>query len=96
MDDETRRVSELENELAETRVELSETIEAIQERLAPSALAANAADRVRHSAVVEKVRANLLPITAVGAGIAAAWVAMKRDAHVRERHHCGACGAVVS
>ena len=29
MDDETRRVGEIEREIAETRVELSETVEAI-------------------------------------------------------------------
>ncbi len=79
MDDETRRVTQLENELAETRVELSGTIDAIQERLTPSSLAATAADRVRRSTVVETVRANILPISAVGAGVAAAWLAIRRS-----------------
>ena len=77
MDDETRRVVAIEAELAQTRVELSETIGAIEERLTPSNLAASAADRVRDSAPMAWVRANMLPITAVGAGAVAAWVAAK-------------------
>jgi hypothetical protein len=84
MDDETRRVVELEDEIAQTRVELGGTIEAIQDRLAPSTIAATAADRVRQSAVVEKIRANVLPITAVGAGVGAAWLASRLDGRRRQ------------
>ena len=86
MDDATRRVTRLENEIVETRADLSETIDAIQHRLAPSTLAANAADRVRHTALVEQLRANLLPISAVGTGVAA-WLVSRRMERPRHSHH---------
>ena len=76
MDDQTRRVSQLENEIAETRVELSETIGAIEERLAPSNIAAEAKERIR-TTTAEKLRANALPLSAVAVGAAAAWIAAK-------------------
>jgi hypothetical protein len=86
MDDETRRVGEIEAEIAETRVELSETIEAIQERLAPANIVANATDTVRHAATekvrqmadnsfVDRIREN--PIPAAMIGIGAAWLYFK-------------------
>jgi hypothetical protein len=86
MDDETRRVGKIEAEIAETRVELSETIEAIQQRLAPANLVANATESVRHAATekvrqmadnsfMDTVRAN--PIPAAMIGIGAAWLYFK-------------------
>jgi hypothetical protein len=79
MDDETRRVVELEGEIAQTRVELNGTIEAIHDRLTPTAIAASATDRVRRSAFIEMIRANVLPLTAVGTGVGAAWLASRLD-----------------
>lgn len=49
------RARELRAEIAETRDEMSETIEAIQDRLTPSNIVANATDSVR-SAATEKVK----------------------------------------
>jgi len=86
MDDETRRVGEIEAEIAETRVELTETIEAIQERLSPSNMVSQATESVRQAATqkvramtdnsfMETVRAN--PIPAAMIGIGAAWLYWK-------------------
>ena len=55
MDETTGRVNEIREEIAQTRVEMSETIEAIQERLSPSHLVAQAGDTVRNAAT-EKVK----------------------------------------
>lgn len=55
MDETTGRVNEIREEIAQTRVEMSETIEAIQERLTPSHLVAQAGDTVRNVAT-EKVK----------------------------------------
>jgi hypothetical protein len=49
------RARELRAEIAETRDEMSETIEAIQDRLTPSNIVANATDSVR-TAATEKVK----------------------------------------
>jgi hypothetical protein len=87
MDHETRRVGEIEAEIAETRVEMSETIEAIQERLSPSNIVANAKESVRQAATekvrnmtdnafVDAIRDN--PIPAAMIGIGAAWLYFKR------------------
>ena len=86
MDDETRRVGEIEADIAVTRVELSETIEAIQERLTPSNIVANAKETMRHAATekvrqmtdnsfMDTVRANPVPSAMIGLG--AAWLLFK-------------------
>ena len=49
------RTREIREEIAQTRVEMSETIEAIQERLTPGHLAAQAGETVRNAAT-EKVK----------------------------------------
>ena len=49
------RTREIREEIAQTRVEMSETIEAIQERLTPGNLAAQAGETVRNAAT-EKVK----------------------------------------
>jgi uncharacterized protein DUF3618 len=49
------RAREIREEIAQTRGEMSETIEAIQDRLRPSTVVANATERVK-SATTEKVR----------------------------------------
>jgi hypothetical protein len=54
--DETEiRTQEIREEIAQTRIEMSETIEAIEERLRPSNLVAQAGETVRNAAT-EKVR----------------------------------------
>ena len=86
MDDETRRVGEIEADIAVTRVEMSETIEAIQERLTPSNIVANATESMRHAATekvrqmtdnsfMDTVRANPVPSAMIGLG--AAWLLFK-------------------
>ena len=86
MDDETRRVSEIEADIAETRVEMSETIEAIQERLTPANIVANAKETMRNAATekvrqmtdnsfMDTVRANPVPSAMIGLG--AAWLLLK-------------------
>lgn len=86
MDDETRRVGEIEADIAVSRVELSETIEAIQERLTPSNIVANATKTMRHAATekvrqmtdnsfMDTVRANPVPSAMIGIG--AAWLLLK-------------------
>jgi len=54
-DDTKRRARELESEIAHTRAEMSETIEAIQEKLRPANLVSDATERVK-SATTEKVK----------------------------------------
>ena len=54
-DDTDLRTQEIREEIAQTRVEMSETIEAIQERLSPSHLVAQAGETVRN-ATTEKVK----------------------------------------
>jgi ElaB/YqjD/DUF883 family membrane-anchored ribosome-binding protein len=54
-DDLDRRTRKIRNEIEETRGELSETVDAIQERLKPRNLAASAAERVK-TATTERVR----------------------------------------
>ena len=54
-DDPDVRTQEIRDEIAQTRVEMSETIEAIQERLTPGHLVAQAGETVRNAAT-EKVK----------------------------------------
>jgi ElaB/YqjD/DUF883 family membrane-anchored ribosome-binding protein len=51
----SRRARQIESEIAHTRAEMSETIEAIQERLRPSNLVSDATDKVK-AATTEKVK----------------------------------------
>jgi Protein of unknown function (DUF3618) len=55
MDDTSRRVEELRTDIEETRDEMSETIGAIQDKLRPSHIVAQATDRVKQ-ATMEGVR----------------------------------------
>ena len=54
-EDSSRRARELESEIAHTRAEMSETIEAIQEKLRPANLVSDATEKVK-SATTEKVK----------------------------------------
>jgi len=49
MDDTSRRVEEIRNDIEETRGEMSETIDAIQDKLRPSHIVAQATDRVKQA-----------------------------------------------
>jgi gas vesicle protein len=80
------RTHEIRAEIAQTREDMSETVNAIQERLRPGAIAARTAETVKQAAVetvrdvaesdsVQYVRANPIPTVMVGVGIAGlAWL----------------------
>jgi ElaB/YqjD/DUF883 family membrane-anchored ribosome-binding protein len=55
VDDVDERTREIRDEIEETRGELSETVDAIQEKLKPRNIAANAAERIK-TATTERVR----------------------------------------
>jgi hypothetical protein len=81
------RTREIRAEIEQTREQMSETVDAIQERLRPGQLAANAAESVKQAArervrdvaesdSVQYVRANPMPAAMIGIGIAGlAWLA---------------------
>jgi len=85
------RTRAIRAEIEQTREDLSETVNAIQDRLQPSTLAANAVDSVRDAArerlrniadtdTVQYVRANPMPTAMIGVGLAGlAWLAFGRD-----------------
>jgi len=96
------RTHELRAEIAQTRDELSETVNAIQNRLRPSTIAAEAADGVKRAALntarevgdsepVVYARANPIPTAMVAIGVAgAAWLAMAgRDGRGTRRERAG-------
>ena len=75
------RTREIRAEIEQTREDMSETVNAIQDRLRPGNIAANAADTVKEAArervrdvtesdSVQYVRANPIPTAMVGIGIA--------------------------
>ena len=82
------RTREIRAEIEQTREDMSETVNAIQERLRPGNIAANAADSVRHAArervrdvadsdSMQYVRANPIPTAMVGIGVAGlVWLAV--------------------
>ncbi|HEX6974415.1 MAG TPA: DUF3618 domain-containing protein, partial [Vicinamibacterales bacterium] len=93
-DDTTRRTREIRRDIERTREDMSETVDAIQDRLRPGNLASNAVESVRNTASekardlaetepVQYVRANPIPTAMVGIGIAGlAWLAFGgRDAN---------------
>ena len=83
------RTHEIRAEIEQTREDMSETVNAIQERLRPGAIAARTAETVKQAAVetvrevadsdsVQYVRANPIPTVMVGVGIAGlAWLATR-------------------
>jgi hypothetical protein len=85
-DDSELRTDEIRAEIEQTREDMSETVNAIQDRLRPGAIAANAADTVKQTAreaardvadsdSVMYVRANPIPTAMVGIGVAGlAWL----------------------
>ena len=80
------RTREIRAEIAQTREEMSETVNAIQDRLSPRTIASNAAESVKQAASerardiaesdsVQYVRSNPVPSAMVGIGIAGlAWL----------------------
>ena len=87
------RTREIRAEIEQTREDLSETVNAIQDRLQPSTLASNAVDGVKDAArerfrdiadtdTVQYVRANPMPTAMIGLGLAGlAWLAFGRETH---------------
>ena len=88
------RTREIRAEIEQTRGDLAETVNAIQDRLQPSALASNAVDSVKDAArdrlqdiadtdTVQYIRANPMPTAMIGIGLAGlAWLAFGgRDSH---------------
>ena len=87
------RTREIRAEIEQTREDLSETVNAIQDRLQPSTLASNAVDSVKDAArerfhdiadteTVQYVRANPMPTAMIGIGLAGlAWLAFGRETH---------------
>ena len=85
------RTREIRAEIEQTREDLSETVNAIQDRLQPSTLASNAVDSVKDVArerfrdiadteTVQYVRANPMPTAMIGIGLAGlAWLAFGRE-----------------
>ena len=90
------RTVEIRAEIDRTREDLSETVDAIQDRLKPSSLASSAADRVKQatsetmhelaeSDTAHYVNENRLPIAMIGVGIAGAiWLSTRGDGRA---HH---------
>jgi Protein of unknown function (DUF3618) len=93
------RTREIRADIERTRGDMSETIDAIQDRLRPSTIASNAVSNVRQAAnarvrdvaesdMVQDLRANPVPTAMVGIGIVGlAWLAFGgRDARARGRY----------
>jgi hypothetical protein len=89
-----QRTRALRAEIDRTREDLSETVNAIQDRLRPSTVASNAAESIKHAAMskvrdvadsdsVSYMAANPIPMTMVAIGVAGlAWLATAgRQAH---------------
>jgi hypothetical protein len=84
---EERRTQQLRAEIDRTRDDMSETVNAIQDRLRPSTVAANAAESMKHAAMskardvadsdsVSYMAANPVPMTMVAIGaVGLAWLA---------------------
>jgi len=95
------RTRDLRTEIEQTRDDLSETVNAIQDRLRPATLASNAVEGVKDAArehlrdigdteAVQYVRANPMPAAMIGIGLAGlAWLAFGRHDDNRSRDWAG-------
>jgi uncharacterized protein YjbJ (UPF0337 family) len=97
-----RRTREIQGEIASTRAEMSETIDALQEKLRPSNIVSDATERVK-TATSERVRgmadrasgtaqgvmqeARHNAIPALMIGAGVAWMLIDRSRHQRDRHY---------
>jgi hypothetical protein len=91
------RTRAIRAEIEQTREDMSETVNEIQDRLSPSTIAANAVDTVKDAArdrvhdvadseTVRYVRANPIPTTMIGIGVMGlAWLAFGRGARTQPR-----------
>ena len=93
---ETDEVEQTRTEIERTRADMSETVDAIQERLSPENLKEQAKDRVREatvgraqeagSSLVETIRANPLPAALAGIGLGWLLVSARRQSSGQERY----------
>lgn len=103
--DDDARARELRAEIEATREDMSETVNAIQDRLRPGHIASNAAESIKEAAAdrtrelvasepVQYVRANPIPTAMVGIGLAGlAWLAFGgREADDYRRYRSGSRG----
>jgi hypothetical protein len=97
-----RRTREIQGEIAHTRAELSETIDALQERLRPGTIVSDATDRVKN-ATTERMRsmadtasgtaqgimedARQNPVPALMIGAGIAWMLIDRARHRGNGRH---------
>ena len=95
-DDPERRTQEIRAEIQQTRADLSETVNAIQDRMRPGTIASNAADRMKQAArerardvaesdSIQYVRDNPVPTAMIAVGIAGvAWLATRNERSRRQ------------
>ncbi len=99
---EADEVEQTRAEIDRTRAGMSETVDAIQERLSPENLKEQAKDRVREatvgkaqeagSGIVETIRANPLPAALTGIGLGWLLVSARRQSSGQERYRDRAYG----
>ncbi|MDB5405636.1 MAG: hypothetical protein JWL84_548 [Rhodospirillales bacterium] len=81
--DSNKPLSEIEDDIAKTRAELGETLDALERKLAPRQLLEKGVDMLRGSMdgnfeqVGETLRANPIPLALIGAGIG--WLLLSRS-----------------
>jgi ElaB/YqjD/DUF883 family membrane-anchored ribosome-binding protein len=93
---EADEVEQTRTEIERTRADMSETVDAIQERLSPENLKEQAKDRVREatvgraqdagSSLVETIRANPLPAALTGIGLGWLLVSARRQSSGQEHY----------
>jgi hypothetical protein len=85
--DSNKPLSEIEDDIAKTRAELGETLDALERKLAPRQLLEKGVDMLRGSMdgnfeqVGETLRANPIPLALIGAGIG--WLLLSRSGGTR-------------
>lgn len=87
---------EIRSQIEQTRAKMSETIDAIQNRLSPARLVTDAKEKVKDGAerAIQVVTSNPVPMTLIGAAVAAltvgAWIRSRngtsRTANIRNTH----------
>lgn len=99
--EQAQKTREIRADIEQTREDLSETVNAIQERLRPGHIASEAAEKVRTATMdrareaadsepVQYVRANPIPTAMVGIGVAGlAWMALAAREPRHSNHRYG-------